>query len=143
MIVCPYCNKKAVKVTGKAIYPNNRTLYSKGFWHCKPCGAYVGCHDGTDIPLGTLADGATRRARHEAHKVFDRIWKDGYMSRSEAYFLMSCKLFVREFHIGDCDVAMCAKVIAISNEYLESEKRYARHSRYRRNATGLRQATAG
>lgn len=143
MIVCPYCKSKAIKVTGKVIYPTNRTLYGRIFWHCKPCGAYVGCHDGTDIPLGTLADGETRKARHDAHAVFDRIWKDGHMSRHDAYFMMSCALFVREFHIGDCDIAMCERVIAISNDYLKTVKKYAKLSRFRRNTKGLRQEIAG
>jgi hypothetical protein len=54
-------------------------------WYCSACGAFVGCHEGTDVPLGLMADRDTRQARYELHKVFDRLWKKGPLARDDAY----------------------------------------------------------
>ncbi len=39
---------------------------------CEGCGSYVGMHPFTDIPLGTLADAATREARKECKAPIQR-----------------------------------------------------------------------
>jgi hypothetical protein len=71
-------------VGGAAIYPHRRDLYGKRFYRCS-CGAFVGCHPGTDKALGSCAGPETRKARSAAHAAFDPIWKSGKMKRSDAY----------------------------------------------------------
>lgn len=116
---CPYCNRKANLVTGKTIYPHRPDLYSKNFYYCdnghNP--AYVGCHKGTTKPLGRLADGRLRHAKSDAHKAFDPLWKDGYMSRGRAYKWLSKCLGVdqKDCHIGMFDVSQCKKVVDVAN----------------------------
>jgi hypothetical protein len=79
-VQCPYCNSDAKLVNGFYIYKNRPDLASKNFWLCKPCDAYVGCQTPTRYngfshcePLGRLADKQLRRAKSDAHKVFDEI----------------------------------------------------------------------
>lgn len=125
-VVCPYCNSKAKLVGGAAVYPHRADLYDLKFWHCKPCDAYVGCHkpnrhnnfDPT-VPLGRLADGQLRKAKSAAHMTFDRIWKEGYKSRTDAYAWLASKLeiSVDACHIGMFDVDMCNKVQGACADY--------------------------
>ena len=92
-VMCPYCGRHAVLVKGDVIYPHRPDLFEKNFWQCEPCGAYVGCHeanpkfgfDGTQ-PLGRLADAKLRKAKWDAHAVFDPLWRDKHFkTRKHAY----------------------------------------------------------
>jgi hypothetical protein len=77
------------------------------------CGGAHGAHpDGS--PLGDPADLRTRRARTEAHDAFDRLWRYGPLSRSEAYGWMAGVLGVprEEAHIGRLDRGACARLVA-------------------------------
>lgn len=121
MLTCPYCNQRATLVGGKAIYPHRPDLFSKFFYQCAPCGAYVGCHDaGTGQGDGTLAKGSpanadTRRARKKAHRAFDPMWtgRDRTMRRKEAYAWLANELGINvaDCHIGEFDTAMCQRVV--------------------------------
>lgn len=62
-------------VTGARIYPHLPRLHDKKIWLC-PCGAYVGCHPGTEDPLGSTAGDETRNARQYVHRLLDPIWKN-------------------------------------------------------------------
>jgi len=78
---------------------------------CVNCGAYVGMHPFTAIPLGTLADKATRDARKTCKPAFERLWKSGKMNRSEAYQWLAKKLgiTVDKCHWGMFDAATCIR----------------------------------
>lgn len=112
-IVCDYCGRPAELVTGEIIYPHRRDLYRKRFWLCRPCKAYVGCHPRTDRPLGRLADEELRRAKMDAHRAFDPLWKSGRLSRSDAYRRLAEDLGIPigNCHIGMFDVETCRAVI--------------------------------
>lgn len=102
---CPYCGKAAELVTGEVIYPHREDLAHLKFWACLPCDAYVGTHKNSEEakPLGTLANKATRTARMRAHAAFDPIWKNGHMSRSNAYEIMAMAL---GYELSDCHISM-------------------------------------
>ena len=112
-VICLYCGKAAKLVTGKQIYPHRPDLYSKQFWQCKEDDAYVGCHAGSDKPLGRLANAKLRGLKMKAHAAFDPIWKSGKMSRNVAYAWLSKKLGIEpsQCHIGAMDLADCKRVI--------------------------------
>jgi len=112
---CPYCGKPSQRVTGEIIYPHRRDLWSKKFYQCAPCRAYVGCHPKSDKPLGRLANAELRRAKMDAHRAFDPIWKNKSKSRSEAYAWLARQLDIpgEECHIGMFDVDMCRRVVDI------------------------------
>lgn len=77
------------------------------------CDGAVGCHKGTDRPLGTLADKPTRQARKEAHEAFDPLWQDGDMTRSEAYAWLASEMGLGEVHIGEMSREECAQVVEL------------------------------
>ena len=104
---CRFCAGPVQLVDNKAIYGRNYG-WPKTYL-CDDCGAFVGCHPNTEIPLGTLADDATREARKRAHSAFDHIWRDKHLSRDEAYLWLAGKLGIerRECHIGMFEVERC------------------------------------
>ena len=78
---CPYCGSPAILRSADGIYINNskKTM----LYVCKKyplCDSYVRVHPGTNIPMGTLANGTLRRLRREAHKKFDQLHKLGLMT---------------------------------------------------------------
>lgn len=129
--ICLYCDEKARKTTGVEIYPSRPDLAEKIFWKCDQCGAYVGCHPGTDRPLGRLADAELRGAKMTAHDAFDALWKRKHGqrhspkmgSRSLAYAWLAEKLGIdmNDCHIGYFDVTTCRRVAAICCEAISEE----------------------
>lgn len=126
-VKCPYCGSDAEMVGGEEIYPHRTDLASLKFWRCAPCEAYVGCHkpnpkmghDGTH-PLGRLANAELRKAKWDAHSAFDPLWRDdGPMRRREAYAWLAKGLGIgfEDCHIGEFDVAMCKRVVLLSQSY--------------------------
>lgn len=113
-VKCPYCDKDARRVLGVAIYPHRPDLHAKPFWQCKPCAAWVGCHPGTDNPLGRLANAELRREKQRAHAAFDPIWRSGRMKRKEAYTWLAkeTNIAVQNCHIGMMDADQCRAVQA-------------------------------
>lgn len=77
------------------------------------CTATHGAHkDGT--PLGIPANAETKKWRIEAHKAFDKLWKNGgCMSRKQAYRHLRerMNLTAMECHIGRFDISQCKRVI--------------------------------
>ena len=114
-VICPYCGSEAELVTGREIYPHRLDLYAKKFYQCEPCDAYVGCHPGTENPLGRLADIELREAKMRAHAAFDPIWKSGNKKRGSAYAWLADQLGIdqKDCHIGMFDVDMCQRVVEV------------------------------
>ena len=111
---CPYC-------AGKVSIVNNSEIYGRAYgewpwaYRCGGCGAYVGMHPFTAIPLGTLADAPTRQARSRAKDAFNPLWQSGQMTRSEAYAWLAARLGIATAacHIGWFDAETCQRVISI------------------------------
>ena len=117
-IICPYCSNEAPLVDGSVIYPHRPDLHSKPFYQCAPCDAYVGCHPGTEKPLGRLANAELRRAKMAAHAAFDPLWRNGKQKRGNAYKWLAEQLGIakRQCHIGYFDVDTCNRVKIICQE---------------------------
>jgi hypothetical protein len=124
MVICGYCNRAAERVTGKVIYPHRPDLYEKVIYRCEPCGAYVGCHPGTDKPLGRLATAELRRAKMAAHAAFDPIWKSKTVKRGSAYRWMADQLGIAhsDCHIGEFDESTCNRVVQIVSAEMRKPK---------------------
>lgn len=106
---CPFCDKEAVWCENKAIYGKN---YGKSYmcWFCKPCRAYVGCHQNTKKPLGTIANKETREWRIKLHAIIDPLWKSGKQKRSDVYMGLNA-IAGKEFHVGESSVEDCKNMI--------------------------------
>lgn len=117
-VVCNCCNG-SVRVAGHGeVYGKT---YGKYPWMylCEDCGAYVGMHPFTNIPLGTLADAATRKARNYSKKPFEEIWQSGIMTRTEAYRWLAKEMgkTTAECHFGLFTKEECNKAYAICKEF--------------------------
>lgn len=109
---CVDCGRaNASLVGGDRVYAHRPDLYSKRFWLCE-CGAFVGCHPGTEYPLGSPANAATRKARNAAHAAFDPLWqrkiiRDGVPkneARAKGYKWLGEQLGIEgEVHISQMD----------------------------------------
>ena len=122
-VICSYCGQLTKLVQGSKIYKVHNKPYSKKyFYHCQDCDAYVGCHRGTDKPLGTIANNRLRKLRKSCHDSFDKIWKNKHLSRSKAYKWLASELNIptKQCHIGMFDEEMCMIAIEKSNQYLSN-----------------------
>lgn len=84
------------------------------------CNTYVAANPNTDKPMGVPANGDLRNLRIQAHRKFDLIWKNGIMTREEAYrwFADSFGLSLRDAHIGMCSEYRCRELIRLCNKVL-------------------------
>lgn len=129
---CPYCQATAVLVSGDVIYPWRVDLAAKRFWKCLACpDAYVGCHPGTEKPLGRLADAKLRLAKSHAHAVFDPLWEakvargmEKGHARGKGYAWLAEQLGIdpKDCHIGMMDVDTCMRVVMICRPYVKNLK---------------------
>lgn len=108
---CPYCNKIALWCENKEKYGRNYGKSYMCYW-CKPCDAYVGCHNNTKKPLGTMANKELRQWRMKVHEHIDPVWKSGTVTRNQVYSDISYILGMT-FHTGESDIETCKKVLAI------------------------------
>ena len=105
---------------GRCEIVNNGVIYGKpyGEWPwavvCLGCGAHVGMHPFTGIPLGTVALAPLREARKAAKRLFNPLWRDGAMTRTEAYTWLAGELGipVADCHIGWFEQDQCNAAIA-------------------------------
>jgi zinc-finger-containing domain len=139
---CPYCGSGVKKATGLQVYGKRcRPEFENHFyWVCDQfpwCDAYVGCHAGTDEPLGRLADRELRSWKEKAHLFFDPLWKrkierlrqkkGGYYegirheARSAGYAWLANKmgLSLEDCHFGSFDIAQCKAAIEICEKYTQ------------------------
>lgn len=122
--ICPYCKSSTEVVSETDIY--GREYKGRLMIRCRNyqiCDAYVGCHkDGT--PLGRLARKELRNYKKEAHQNFDRLWKEKYLERSEAYEMLADHLGLADeyTHIGMFSIKTCKKVIEWSIDTFERIK---------------------
>lgn len=80
---------------------------------CHSCHARVGCHRGTTIPLGTLANKEMMEARQKAHEAFDPYWKGlGLGARRRAYRRLARATCIENPHISWLGIEDCMKVIS-------------------------------
>lgn len=125
IIRCPYCGNTAVLRDASFVY-GDRSHGGKVYVcsNYPNCDAYVGVHPGTSIPKGTLADKELRRKRVQAHQIFDQIWMDGILSRSDAYHWMADRLCLTEAqaHIGQFGIYFCNQVILESQKLLSNQR---------------------
>ena len=115
--ICIYCSSR-VKYTSHAEIYGGRTFSDWPFIYLctnEACKASVGVHEGTEHPLGTLADQSTKNARKAAHAAFDPIWKTKQMGRNEAYRWLAEKLDIERWrcHISWFDISYCNAVVKL------------------------------
>ena len=90
--------------------------------HYPACDSYVGVHQGTSLPKGSLANRTLRKKRIQAHQIFDQLWRKGIFSREEAYRWIGDKfcLQTRQAHIGNFSDYMCDQLIQEASKVLQN-----------------------
>ena len=114
-VYCDYCGKAARYVDSDIVYGRSYGM----IWYCPTCRAWVGCHRGTDRPMGRLANAELRLWKRSAHAAFDPLWrgKSAYTRRAAyAWLAQEMGLPIEEAHIGLFDVDQCKQVIKICEE---------------------------
>ena len=111
---CPYCGAPMTLRPASFVYARGEE--GKKLLVCNNyprCDTYVGTHSGTGQPLGIPANGDLRNLRIRTHRVFDRIWENGIMTRDQAYrwFADSFSLRLKDAHIGMCSEYQCRELI--------------------------------
>lgn len=114
---CIYC-KSPVKYCSHAEIYNGKVFNAWPYIYLctnNACKASVGTHEGTEYPLGTLADQATKNARKAAHAAFDPIWKTKQMRREDAYQWLADQLDIEKWrcHISWFDISFCNQVVKL------------------------------
>lgn len=122
---CPYCGGTIVLRSADGIYQDNsRNTMLYVCSHYPQCDAYVRTHPGTTTPVGTLANRELRALRNEAHHYFDRLHRDGLMSKQDAYLWLASLLQVplSQAHIGYLGEYYCTQVTLESRRLLERQR---------------------
>lgn len=88
------------------------------------CDSYVGVHQKTKKPLGTLAPKTLRIKRMQAHRVFNRLWESGLMKKWQAYVWMQAKLGLNseQAHIARFSEYMCDLLITECTQVLRNNR---------------------
>ena len=85
-ITCPACGSRAYLRPASVVYGDKAPDPDAKYYVCgryPACDCYVAAHRKTMLPMGTLADKALRKKRHDAHVALDSLWKNGIMSRKD------------------------------------------------------------
>lgn len=111
-IYCVKCrkNRNCELVTGKEIYPHRPDLYELCFYKCPKCGNYVGCHKGTNRPLGVIPTPELRQARMKVHAKLDPLWKNGIIERNKLYKMLSDELGYKYHTAETRSIEQCLQV---------------------------------
>lgn len=113
---CPYCGAGTRIRAASEVYGGRSNSAQWGnLLVCNNfpvCNSYVGMHDGTSTPKGSLANAALRELRKQAHSLFDNYAVNGHVvSRKEAYGIAGQWMGVIPFHIGDLRYAGCLSFV--------------------------------
>lgn len=114
---CDYCG-------APVIFTSNAVVYGKEYgngkcYKCTKCNCFVGVHDGTEIPLGRLANKELRDLKKKCHTLFDAVWKDNKrINREQAYGRLANVLGIpaSECHFGWFDKDMLLRCLGIMGD---------------------------
>ncbi len=122
-IRCPYCGSPAILKDASYVYGHHSSggkVYVCS--HYPACDSYVGVHQGTSLPKGSLANRTLRKKRIQAHQIFDQLWRKGSFSREEAYRWIGDRFYLqtRQAHIGNFSDYMCDQLIQEASKVLQN-----------------------
>lgn len=108
--ICPFCGGTDIQIA------HHDQVYGRAYndwpwlYLCGCCRAYVGMHPFTNIPLGTLADEALRKARRNCKQPFNALWESGRMTRDETYAALAAHLGMplAACHFGWFNIEQCS-----------------------------------
>lgn len=115
VLLCQYCGQPC------AYLPTSIPIYGTDYgpmYQCQPCGAYVGCHPDTDIPLGHVANAELRDRRKAVKAIFNPLWQRGpkmgrAQRRSWCYAWLARKMEIPpdDCHVGHFGIKECNEAL--------------------------------
>ncbi|MEC5150900.1 zinc-finger-containing protein [Cryobacterium sp. GrIS_2_6] len=120
IVICPNDGKPAPWVENKEKYGRN---YGKSYmcYYCKEHDTYVGCHNNTRQPLGSMADEPLRKARMAVHAKIDPLWRVQGHSRKDVYRFISKELGY-QYHTGESDINTCNIILKMMFKLTNQQK---------------------
>lgn len=111
--ICPYDGATSVLESSTKVYNGKDYGLMYICSNFPRCDAYVGIHKGTTKPLGRLANKELRFWKKKAHAALDPLWKDGTVTRQEAYEIVGTVLGLprSKAHVGMLDVDQCKTLV--------------------------------
>jgi len=127
-VYCPYCNQRAEFTDSKEVYGKSYGMIY--LCKCVPSWAYVGCHKGSNKPLGRLADKRLREYKKKVHAAFDPLWESDKMKRAEAYEWLAKEMNIdkKECHVGMFDIERC-QVALLTIMGLKQQEKQAKENK--------------
>ena len=124
---CPYCGGRAILRRTNYLF-GDKTIGNEYVYVCQNypnCDSYVTTVTNTMLPKGTLANKALRLKRIETHKIFDKVWKTGIMTKANAYCWIQDKfsLTKEQAHIGMFSERMCDELVKEAKMLLKNNRR--------------------
>lgn len=137
---CPYCGSSVVYRSADGIYHDNSKdtmLYVCS--HYPECDSYVRVHQGTNIPVGSMANHELRTLRRTAHYYFDQLYRSGYMTKQDAYQWLADLISapISQAHIGYLGDYYCKQVIEQSRRLLKNKVAQRENHRLREIKGGV------
>lgn len=125
---CPYCGATMILRSADGIYKDNSQ--HAFLYVCRnypECDTYVKTQQSSALPLGTPANRELRALRIQAHRCFDALHQNGYMTKRDAYVWLAALLQApqSQAHIGYLSEHSCQKVIDESTRMLQRCKQRA------------------
>ena len=121
---CRHCGGKVEPVHNSRIYGS---AFGEWPWSylCENCGAYVGMHPYTNLPLGTVANKSQREARSSVKRLFNDLWVNSpnrREARTKAYAWLASKMGLTEAecHFGLFDEDLCDRASDVIEEAHEN-----------------------
>ena len=100
-----------------------QNLKGRYYYRCPVCGAMVGTHAGTNIPLGKPVNKITAEMRQKTHKQIEEILKnDDQVEKTDAYNYLSAKMpgwKKGEIHVGNFDANACVEAMKVLETFQE------------------------
>ena len=115
-LICSYCKQPCEWVENKEVYGKN---YGDSYmiWLCRPCNAYVGCHNNSKKALGRVATKELRQLRMEAKNLFIakylRKWNCPSWVKESMYKRLAKEIDIplSQCHFGMFNEERCRKII--------------------------------
>ena len=125
IVKCPYCGAQAFIRPASVVH--GESARESHLYVCSrypECDSYVGVHQKSMLPKGTLANGDLRHKRIIAHKAFNQFWTSGLMSKWQAYKWMQAKLGLNseQAHIGKFSEFMCDELISLCSQVQQNNR---------------------
>ena len=128
--ICNICGSKVSLLTSEQLYWSKYSHLKSFHYRCDNCWATVWYHWNTTEPFWTLADKATKNARHKYHELLDPLWKcekdwdykswTRWNKRRELYAIIAneMKLSKEETHFWKFNIEQCRVAYKIILKYI-------------------------